>query len=446
MKKIYRKLLLFSSSVVFMAIAPLVIFYAMGYRVGIGLGDALPVGVLIIETEPRRAQITIDNKVVGATPRSVSNLPPGEVNISISKDGYVAWLKRLTIEPTIVTYLNSVRLFPAQPKNSIMLNNIDSFSLSPNRQLLAATTPNYKLHVIDEEGSPVISPLPTYIAGQELLWSPDSNRILLITDNTTSVINITDRAPRPRRLPALRQARQITWDPRIPGRLLAVSRAGDLFAYNIATDTTVRLASSVHTFATSSHNIYVVGASTRQIDIYNLQGQLARTLSWPGDQTIDQLLVTPSGHVAVQFNDKSLAVLDEEEKFQPVADNILRAGWSPDGQLLYIQVDETSLHVFNARDERLSYLPPGQLRLVLRLSRSLRSPQWFAGGHHLIYQVDDEIIITEVDTRDHPISYTVASTNLGNSQATVGQNGDIIFYLKRTGVATQLVATSLIVE
>ncbi len=429
-----------------MAIAPLVIFYAMGYRVGIDLGDALPVGVLIIETEPRRAQIAVDDKIIGATPRSVSNLPPGEVTVSINKDGYVAWLKRLTIEPTVVTYLNSVRLFPQQPKNSIILSNIDSFSLSPNRQLLAATTPDHKLHVIDEEGNPIISPLTTYVASQGLLWSPDSNRVLLIADSVTSVIDITDRSPRPRRLAALQQARQITWDPRIPGRLLAVSPAGDLFAYNIATNTTIPLASGVHTFATSSRNIYVVGASTRQIDIYNLQGKLTRSLPFSVDSTIDQLLVTPSGHVAVQFNDKSLAVLDEAEKLQMVANNVLRAGWSPDGQLLYVQIDETSLHVFNARDERLSYLPPGQLRLVLRLSRPIRSPQWFAGGHHLIYQVDDEIIITEVDTRDHPISYTVDSTNLGNSLTAVGQNGDTIFYLKRLGSTTQLVTTSLIVE
>lgn len=429
-----------------MAIAPLVIFYAMGYRLGLDAGDALPVGVLIIETEPRRAQITVDNKIVGASPRSVSNLPPGEVTISISKDGYVDWLKRLTIEPTVVTYLNNVRLFPAQPKNSTILGNIDSFSLSPNRQLLAAITPDHKLHVVDEEGSSVIPPLPTYLASQRLLWSPDSNRILLITDSVTSVLDITDRSPQPRRLAALRQARQITWDPRIPGRLLAVSPAGDLFAYNIAADTTTPIASNVRAFATSSRNIYVVGVSTRQIDLYNLPGKLARSLPSPVDRPIDQLLVTPGGQVAVQFNDKSLAVLDGEEKLQPVADNVLRAGWSPDGLLLYIQIDETSLHAFNVRDERLSYLPLGQLRLVLRLSRPIRSPQWFAGGRHLVYQVDDEIIITEIDTRDHPISYTVDSTNLGDSLATVGQNGDTVFYLKRTGAATQLVATSLIAE
>lgn len=429
-----------------MAIAPLVIFYAMGYRVGIDLGDALPVGVLLIETEPRRAQITVDDKIVGATPRSVSNLPPGEVTVSISKDGYVTWLKRLTIEPTVVTYLNSVRLFPAQPTTSIILNNIDSFSLSPNRQLLAATTPDYKLHVIDEEGNPVISALPTYVASQELLWSPDSNRILLIADSVTSVLDITDRSPRPRRLPALRQARQITWDPRTPGRLLAVSSTDKLVAYNIATNAIVELASNVRTFATSARHIYIVGQDSQQIDIHNLRGQLIKSLVFADNQPIDRLLITPSGQVALQFTDSSLSVIDENENLVSVADGVLRAGWSPNGRLLYVQTDETSLHVFNVNDERLAYVPLGQLHLVLRLSRPLRSPQWFAGGHHLIYQVDDEIIITEIDTRDHPMSYIVDSTNRGESLATVGQEGNTVFYLKRTGAATQLVATSLIVE
>ncbi|MFH1353786.1 MAG: PEGA domain-containing protein [bacterium] len=446
MKKIYRQLLLFSSSVVFMAIAPLLIFYAMGYRVGISDGDTLPVGVLIVETNPRRASISIDGKVIGDTPYSISNLPPGEVMVSLSHDGYITWLKRLLIESTVVSELRDVRLFPAEPKTTTIFSRPDSFSLSPNRQLLAIITPNRELHIIDEEALPVIAPIKIRFVPTRLLWSPDSSRVLLIDDKAVSFVNITDRTPLDRPLSALKQTRQITWDLRIPGRLLAINNANELIAYNIATNASVKLAEKVHTFATSSRHIYVVEQKSQQIQVYNLQGQQIATISPAADQIIDQLFATPGGHMAIEFTDTSLAVLDEGGQLLPVADRTLHTGWSPNGQILYVQTDETSVHVYNALDERLSYVPMKQLHLVLRLSRPIRSPQWFAGGHHLIYQADDEIVITEIDTRDHPISYTVDSTNLGDSLVTVGQEGDNIFYIKNTPAGTQLVTTSLVIE
>src|SRR5688572_32086033 len=99
MEKIFRRLLLFVSAVVFMALAPLVVFYAMGYRIGINAKDDLSVGVLLVETTPRRAQITVDDEDAGTTPQSVPNLPPGEVKVSLTKEGYIPWEKRLIIEP-----------------------------------------------------------------------------------------------------------------------------------------------------------------------------------------------------------------------------------------------------------------------------------------------------------------------------------------------------------
>ena len=111
--------------------------------------------------------------------------------------------------------------------------------------------------------------------------------------------------------------------------------------------------------------------------------------------------------------------------------------------MLLVQHDDTSLHIMNVYDERISYIPLLDLHLVTRLSRPIRNPQWFAGGRHLIYQVDDEIMITEIDTRDQPLTYLVDTTNLGDANITVGAQGDIVFYLKKTAQAYRLVQAIL---
>jgi WD40 repeat protein len=443
MKKINRQLLLFTSAVVFMALAPLVVFYAMGYRIGIDANSELSVGVLLAETTPRRAVISVDGEEIGTTPRSISNLRPGEVTVNLSKDGYQSWQKRLVIEPTAVTDLQHVRLFPLEPPRQVLLNNVTLFSLAPNRRLIAAVADN-QLHLIDEEGTPIIPPVSITGPPEWLLWSPDSSSILLHDSAHTSLLNIVAGQTKPALVAALRGASDITWDPRIPGRILAVTPAGSLEAYQSTTGILTQLANNVHTFAVSTRDIFVVEQGQKQITVLNLQGQHVRTL--PLESSVSRLTATPSGDLAVWDAAGTVSVITDQTQLQPVSTNAKRAGFSPDGQLLYVQTDDTSLHVFNIGDRRLPYIPLEKLSLVVRLTSPIYDAQWFAGGHHLIYQVDDEIIISEIDTRDHPISYKVDSTNLGTSFPTVGQNGERVFYLRQSDIGRQLVAASLVIE
>jgi WD40 repeat protein len=217
---------------------------------------------------------------------------------------------------------------------------------------------------------------------------------------------------------------------------LFLNNNNQLQAYQINDDTTDLLADNVTTFSTSSRHIYSV-SSKNIINVSDLQGNLIKSISLASTSPIIKLYVTPSGNIAIQFKDNSLSFLEKDEELLPIAQDVVSTGWSPDGQLLYVQLHDTSLHVFNVMNEKLPYIPLQKLQLVTRLSRSIREPQWFAGGHHLLYQVDDEIIITEIDIRDHSINYTVDSTNTGNAQATVGEDGDKIFYIKKNNQSEQ---------
>jgi hypothetical protein len=178
--------------------------------------------------------------------------------------------------------------------------------------------------------------------------------------------------------------------------------------------------------------------------VLTLQGERVRVI--PLETTVSRLTTTPDGVIAVWDEQGRLSTITDQETVQEVASSAERAGFSPDGQLLYVQTDSTSLHVVNLSDQRLRHLPLERLNLALRLSNPIRDPQWFAGGHHLLYQVEDEIIITEIDTRDHPISYTVDATNIGQSHAAVGQDGERIFYLRQNTAGPELVVMPLVVE
>ncbi|MBI3255403.1 MAG: hypothetical protein HYZ63_00345 [Candidatus Andersenbacteria bacterium] len=99
--------------------------------------------------------------------------------------------------------------------------------------------------------------------------------------------------------------------------------------------------------------------------------------------------------------------------------------------------------MYNSSSDNLPYTAVGSQNLVLRLSRPFSQFAWYGGPHHIVYQADDEITITEMDTRDHAIQYTVDTTNTGHSIPTATADGQLIYYLKKTATGTALVSANL---
>jgi hypothetical protein len=421
------------------------VLYALGYRLSENVIESKPVGVLIVESIPRRSDVYIDDQHVGKTPHSAISLVAETVNLAVVSEGMTTWQKNIEVGSGEVTEARDVRLFPEENNITTIASNVSGFTLSPNRNLLAVVTNNNLFSVLDKDGIPIAKPVELSSVPDQLLWSPDSSSIIFSIKNKVSVVDITKTPLLLKPALKLNNTSKFTWDQRIPGRLHAITLDNDLISYNLATGATELIYSQVKFFAASSRHIYIVDFDS-QIHILNLQGALVTSPHIDSDKEIKELHVTPGGEVVILFEDQSLSYLAKDNLLIPVAESVDKLGWSPDEQVLYLQIDDTSLHVVNMLDERLSYIPLQQLHLVTRLSRPIRNPQWFAGGRHIIYQADDEIFITEIDTRDNPTSYIVDSTNLGDSQITVGDQGSSVYYIKRTGQQNRLVSASLFVD
>ncbi len=443
MKRLYRQLLFFISTVVFLALAPLVILYAMGYRTGVSNVDPVPVGVLLVETFPRRAELVINDQNVGRTPRSVPNLPAGTVHVRLTKEGYTDWEKNLQVKPGLVTELRGVRLLKEDSIPTAIQSGIELISLSPNRQLLAVYGSKKTLQIFDQGGQPVTAEITLKRSPHAMLWAPNSSHLLLLSSSgAVDLFDVASPARAPLPQPFLTGAQHMVWDPRIPSRILALTPQGVLRAYNTASRASAVIATNVETFATTDRNIYAVDRQHR-IKMYTLQGEFVRTLPITLTGTVQRLLLSSDNRLAVQLATHEIFIV-RDDKLIPISPDVKTAAWSPDGRMLLVQPEATALYIYNEADER-SVVPLQALQLVTRLSRSIASAQWFAGGQHLIYQVDDEVRIIEIDVRDHAIDRLIDTTNLGNAQALVGEDGEVLYYLKRNNGSNELVQTSLII-
>lgn len=440
MQRRTRQALLIAATTAFVTITPLLVLYALGYRI------ASPrIGVLLIESTPSRAVVTVNGEAAGVTPQTVTDVESDSVHMTVSKSGYLTWEKQLPLVRGGATEVRSVRLFPEKLIADIFAESVHRFSLSPNRAYVAIVDKHQRLSVIDEDGNVIVPTQTLSRIPDQLLWSPDSRSVLIAREGEAPLLlQVGEARLRLLTLPSYAVLSSIVWDPRLPGRLLALTQASELIAFDIATGVVENIASNVTAFAPTNHTLFVVSRAQTLMLLDSLGHAIAAPLLLP--QGVSRLVATPTGSLAIIFADHTAATLTADRALQPLANAVQELGFSPDGEVLYVQTAPHELMAYNLSDEQNQYLPLHRLHLITRISETLHHPQWFAGGEHLIYQIADRIVITEVDTRDHAITTEIDSTNLSDSQIAVGRDGHSLFYLKRTGDNIHLMRTALLAE
>ena len=95
-----------------------ILLYAKGYRFEQGRLRLSLGGLLVAKSDPDAAQIFINGELKAATNSNLS-LPPGTYDVSLRKEGFQNWEKRLTVEKEVVTQVDAV-LFPSAPSLSAL--------------------------------------------------------------------------------------------------------------------------------------------------------------------------------------------------------------------------------------------------------------------------------------------------------------------------------------
>lgn len=185
----------------------LAIQYAQG-KIRFGMdGIVQGTGLLSATSDPKSAQIYINDRLVGATDETMY-LQPDTYEVKIEREGYHAWKKTLTIEPELVTSADA-RLFPvATSLSPLTFTGTARLTPSPDGQKLAFYVASQSAeakngwYVIDLSGGlpftntrtprQILVENPAYqTATADLIWSPDSTEILFITPRKEVIVPIT---------------------------------------------------------------------------------------------------------------------------------------------------------------------------------------------------------------------------------------------------------------
>lgn len=138
--KLRAFLIPFSTFCIIMIASTIVIAYGRGYRLDVQNNTVKPTGLISATSDPIGAQIYIDNKLKTATNNSF-NIDPNWYTVTISKESYISWQKKIRVQGEVVTSVNAY-LFPANPSLSPLTTvGIEHPVLSPDGTKIAYTVP-----------------------------------------------------------------------------------------------------------------------------------------------------------------------------------------------------------------------------------------------------------------------------------------------------------------
>jgi hypothetical protein len=131
MTKIRILIFALTLAVVF-SVGTIVFLYAKGYRLDSETKKFSPNGLLVIKSTPDGAQVFINGELKTATDATIP-LIPDTYDVSVKKEGFLTWNKRLVIEKEVVTEA-SAHLFKTAPSlSAITFSGIET--VIPSRDL-----------------------------------------------------------------------------------------------------------------------------------------------------------------------------------------------------------------------------------------------------------------------------------------------------------------------
>jgi len=170
-------------------------YYARGYRFDSTTGSVEPNGILVLKSVPDSAQIFINGQLKTATNATIP-LPPNTYDITIKKEGFMDWNKRLTIEKEVVTESTAYLFRSAPSLSSMTFSGITTIIPNDDLSKIAYVVPpssnsldedNAGLWVMEILNLPLgFSREPRKVTDGDLTdsswaWSPDGTQILLTT-------------------------------------------------------------------------------------------------------------------------------------------------------------------------------------------------------------------------------------------------------------------------
>jgi hypothetical protein len=113
--RLKRSIAFYCAVALFIVFLPIILAYALGYKIDYSEFKIYKTGILYIESHPAGASIFInDRKMPDVTPARIEELKPGIYRVAVKREGFYPWERELEARPNMVTRADRIVLFPVK--------------------------------------------------------------------------------------------------------------------------------------------------------------------------------------------------------------------------------------------------------------------------------------------------------------------------------------------
>jgi len=427
MTKKTRTILFFVCFFLFLVTAPSVIFYSQGYRIDFENKKIVKTGAFYFKVSPKGAEIFVGGKLKKKTDfffeaALIENLLPKKHLVEIKKPGYLPWKKSLEIKEEKVTEAKNIVLVPEDLGFEILEKNLKDFFFSPDEKKiifkeeiltedekkswslkLYDLKEKTKSHLIEEKE---ISKNGAFLSN--LIWAPDGKRIILETEIKAEkkyfLLDLKESPVLLRALDFLEDIKSFSFQPTNQNILFSKKDLEEDFLALFEADTEGKISEpileDVVTYKISGQNIFWI-SKDGFLQKSDLAGKTQKLSLEPLSlkKAFDYQIEVFNAYIFLR-EEKSLFLFNEKlGKFEKVDQNITDFEIAPDSKKVCFWSDNEIEILFLKEGEGQPEKETGEKLFLTRFSKKIGRSFWYT-SHYLIFNVNSEIKIIEIDDRD----------------------------------------------
>lgn len=397
MNKKLRYLILLICFLVFLGLAPFLVFYVRGVKYDVNAPNNKTTGIIAIESEPSGAIVWLNGTSTESTPASLRFLAAGDYDVRVHKDGYFDWQKKLPVFDSKVTWANpnpnKLVLIKSDPQTKNLASGATLFAELSNGTIAYATESSVVLISGSDYATteslavkkPITNIFPNPTSGNALLT--DATKTYLLDADAKSITDVS---------------RLVKLDSRS-----VFSSRDELF-------TLVKDTLSLVNFKTSSSQ--VIASNVINFDIYDgtlyVMQAKGKVASFATANLGDPKALQPILEGLPALANSRLIVTQQKQIFLLGNNSLYRVN-----NTLEELVSNINGLDFDRESNSLTFTKPGELyyynfdenkvKLISRSQEAFISTQLRRDMNYAFYIHTGSLIAIELDDRDRQNAYTI---------------------------------------
>ncbi len=452
----------------FCVIAPLTVFYSLGWRFDWINKRVTQPGIFYFKIWPKSSQIYINGSQEKKTDfffgsALIDNLTPKKYVIEIKKDGFFSWKKTLEITKGEATEAKNILLFPVENKFNIISNQTNNFFVSQDekkaiiQEFVETSTNksswflnnfdiarNLKVPVLSADDLAKINPQKT-AAPLKLInvkFSFDSNKILLETSlakNVSFYLLELDKTPIALNyinLPNPEIIQEVYFNPENNQQILFL-QSNSIFKKDLTSKTIPALVKNniVYFYATEKNIFYIDNAGfLTKTDFGFLQDQKLNTSPIKLADNADYKIYSLNSYVFLKENNTLYELNNKTSAFDDIISPFKNGDFSRDGKKFVYFTDNEIWILFLTDSYEQPEKKAGEKISLARFSSDLNNIFWL-NDYYLIFSEGNKIKIAEIDNRDSVNIYDIGDYSnpkifwSADNRELFTQSGNDFYYL-----------------